>query len=174
VKKLFTYKKYYTMVFYGILGIGLVLLLTRKDWHQRKQILANANSMIQHMPIDKTSMALLNPLFDFTNHLDNHSFSTESTTNANTNFRNSLGGGGGGGGGSSGATATKRSVSETKKKYVASSQDWKCGDCRQQLDHTYEIDHHLRLQYGGSNDIDNLVALCPHCHRKKTAIEIMQ
>jgi 5-methylcytosine-specific restriction endonuclease McrA len=75
--------------------------------------------------------------------------------------------------GSAGFPATKRNVSETKKKYVASSQDWKCGNCHQQLDHTYEIDHRLRLQYGGSNDINNLVALCPNCHRKKTATEIM-
>ena len=34
---------------------------------------------------------------------------------------------------SSGGKGTKRSVSETKKKYVASQQDWKCNGCNNQL-----------------------------------------
>jgi 5-methylcytosine-specific restriction endonuclease McrA len=45
---------------------------------------------------------------------------------------------------------------------------WKCGHCNQQLDHTFEVDHILDLQYGGSNNVDNLVALCRNCHGKKT------
>lgn len=69
--------------------------------------------------------------------------------------------------------STKRSVSETKKKYVASSQEWKCGNCRNQLDHTFEIDHKMRLEYGGGNDVNNLIALCRNCHGKKTASENM-
>ena len=73
----------------------------------------------------------------------------------------------------SGKTGTKRSVSETKKKYVASQQDWKCGHCQAQLDHTFEIDHRVRLEYGGGNDVQNLVALCRNCHGKKTASENM-
>jgi 5-methylcytosine-specific restriction endonuclease McrA len=73
----------------------------------------------------------------------------------------------------SGKGGTKRSVSETKKKYVASQQDWKCGNCKSQLDHTFEIDHRLRLEYGGGNDVQNLVALCRNCHGKKTASENM-
>jgi len=68
---------------------------------------------------------------------------------------------------------TKRSVSETKKKFVAYSQDWKCGKCHTGLDHTFEIDHKMRLEYGGSNDVDNLIALCRNCHGKKTANENM-
>ena len=35
----------------------------------------------------------------------------------------------------------KRSVSETKKKYVASMQDWKCGGYDSKLNAWYEIDH---------------------------------
>ena len=67
----------------------------------------------------------------------------------------------------------KRSVSETKKKYVASSQNWRCAHCGKQLDHTFEIDHKVRLQDGGSNDVSQLEALCPGCHRLKTARENM-
>ena len=72
-----------------------------------------------------------------------------------------------------GKNGTKRSVSETKKKYVASSQDWKCGNCKEQLDHTFEIDHKMRLEYGGGNDVQNLIALCRNCHGRKTASENM-
>lgn len=35
----------------------------------------------------------------------------------------------------------------------------------------YDIDHVLALADGGSNDISNLQALCPSCHRVKTARE---
>jgi 5-methylcytosine-specific restriction endonuclease McrA len=31
--------------------------------------------------------------------------------------------------------------------------------------YTYEIDHKLRLDEGGTNDVNNLIALCPPCHR---------
>lgn len=158
MKKLFTYKKYYTMAFYGILGIGLILLLGRKNPVERKQLLSNANNMIRYMPIDKTSMALLNPLFDLTNNSSSSSLMEEDQEAPSLRP----------------SGPTKRSVSETKKKFVASNQDWKCSHCKSQLDHTYEIDHRLRLEYGGSNDLDNLVALCRNCHGKKTASEIMQ
>ena len=73
----------------------------------------------------------------------------------------------------SGKNGNKRSVSETKKKYVAANQDWKCGHCQSQLDHTFEIDHKIRLEYGGGNDVQNLIALCRNCHGKKTASENM-
>ena len=62
----------------------------------------------------------------------------------------------------------KRNVSESKKKYVAANQKWRCGHCQQQLDATYEIDHVIELQNGGTNDISNLKALCRNCHGKKT------
>ena len=67
----------------------------------------------------------------------------------------------------------KRSVSETKKKYVASIQDWKCGHCNNKLTHTFEVDHKIRLEHGGGNDPSNLVALCRECHGQKTASENM-
>ena len=70
-----------------------------------------------------------------------------------------------------GKKGTKRSVSETKKKFVASRQSWKCGDCGDQLNAWFEVDHKIRLEYGGSNHVDNLVALCRECHGKKTTIE---
>ena len=70
-----------------------------------------------------------------------------------------------------GSTKEKRNVTGLMKKKVAASQSWKCGNCAATLDETYEVDHKLALYKGGSNEPDNLVALCPHCHRKKTVEE---
>ena len=72
-----------------------------------------------------------------------------------------------------GVDRKKRSVSETKKKFVASSQDWKCGECNSKLTAWFEVDHKMRLDRGGDNEVSNLVALCRNCHGKKTALENM-
>jgi len=68
---------------------------------------------------------------------------------------------------------SKRCVSESKKKYIAAQQGWKCKECGLVLPATYEVDHIVRLQHGGSNEIENLQALCPSCHRNKTMMETM-
>jgi hypothetical protein len=73
----------------------------------------------------------------------------------------------------SGKGSSKRSVSETKKKYVAAQQGWKCGDCQRQLPAWFEVDHVIALEHGGSNHVDNLVALCRDCHGKKTAMSFL-
>lgn len=80
-------------------------------------------------------------------------------------------GGGAAVGSTSGTTREKRNVTALQKKKVAASQEWKCGNCKSLLDETYEVDHRVALFNGGSNDESNLVALCPHCHRKKTVDE---
>jgi hypothetical protein len=170
--KMMSFKKYYKMIFYALLGIGIYLLLKRNPDKGRNMLLY-ANNVVKFMPIDKTSMDMLSPIFDFTSSCDRsfmESFNNIEDSNlmgptglCNADRRIV----------SSGKTGTKRSVSETKKKYVASQQDWKCGQCVAQLDHTFEIDHRVRLEYGGGNDVQNLVALCRNCHGKKTASENM-
>ena len=65
----------------------------------------------------------------------------------------------------------KRNVSSLTKKIIASNQAWKCGTCSEIMDYTYEIDHHIPLFKGGTNDIINLIALCRNCHGKKTILE---
>jgi hypothetical protein len=65
----------------------------------------------------------------------------------------------------------KRNVSALLKKKIAASQEWKCGTCKKILDETYEVDHRIALFQGGTNEPENLVALCPHCHRLKTVNE---
>ena len=170
-KMLLSFKKYYKMIFYVCLGIGIYLLLKRNP-NQGRNMLLYANNIVKFMPIDKTSMDMLSPIIDFTSYDNNSSFmesfngigsSNSSAGFCNNDIRIT----------SSGKNGTKRSVSETKKKYVAAQQDWKCGHCESQLDHTFEIDHKIRLEYGGGNDVQNLVALCRNCHGKKTASENM-
>ena len=69
-------------------------------------------------------------------------------------------------------TKNRRNVSNSMKKIVASLQKWKCGDCANLLDYTYEIDHKIPLFKGGLNSQDNLIALCRLCHGRKTILEI--
>lgn len=62
----------------------------------------------------------------------------------------------------------KRAVTPLMKKTVAAKQSWKCGICGRLLDETFEVDHIVPLYQGGTNSIDNLMALDPICHKKKT------
>jgi len=177
-KMVMSYKKYYTMGFYCILGLGIYLLFKRNP-EQGKNILQTAHNAVKYMPIDKSSLEMFTPLFDFTSNSNGYS---NGDGNSNNSFMESLYGVDSGQHNTShsqqrmmqsGKGTSKRSVSETKKKYVAASQEWKCGHCQSQLDHTFEIDHKIRLEYGGGNDVQNLIALCRNCHGKKTASENM-
>jgi len=133
--------------------------------------LLHANNMVKYMPIDRGTLSMLNPILDFTAGRENKGggFMENYENNMNSNIpwlgqeqqQEPT------------KKPTKRSVSETKKKYVAYRQDWKCGNCGQKLNHTFEIDHKKRLEYGGTNDESNLVALCRNCHGTKTAMENM-
>ncbi len=166
-KMFMSFKKYYIMIFYAFLGICIYYIL-KKNPARGKDMLLYANNVVKYLPIDKNSMDMLSPIIDFTE-TPNKSFmeclnGIEPSAPGFCSDARIQG---------SGKGATKRSVSETKKKYVAANQDWKCNNCRNQLDHTFEIDHKLRLEYGGGNDIDNLIALCRNCHGKKTASENM-
>ena len=214
LKKLFTYKKYYKIAMFGLLGIGIYLIIKRNPNDSRK-ILMNANNMVKYMPIDKSSLDMISPILDFTTqgqngggyggynlgNSGNSSFMNDLTnqaggtqypygsgffrnlgiqpsekrllqsgyTNGEQNNTRELNGGNSG----NGRKATKRSVSETKKKYVASLQNWKCGHCQNQLNAWFEVDHKMRLENGGGNEVQNLIALCRDCHGKKTAMENM-
>jgi 5-methylcytosine-specific restriction endonuclease McrA len=164
-KMLWSFRKYYTMIFYVVLGVGILLIL-RRNPHKAREFLLNTNNMIKYLPIDKDSADILSPIINLTNHYRPTSIPTSINDTTEISYHPT-------------PTPTptlkqyKRSVSETKKKYVAYRQEWKCNDCQQQLDHTFEIDHKIRLEYGGDNEVGNLVALCRNCHGKKTAKENM-
>jgi 5-methylcytosine-specific restriction endonuclease McrA len=172
LKILLSGKKYYQMAGVAI-GALMIYWLIKKNPLQAKKMISASNEYIKYLPVDKNTTSVLSPILDFT---------------SKQNILQDQYWGGSNDGGynypilpmqqvaenrilNSGKKSTKRSVSETKKKYVASSQNWKCGDCGNQLTAWFEVDHKIRLEYGGDNQINNLVALCRECHGKKTTIE---
>ena len=170
-KMLLAYKKYYKMALIGFLAICFYIMIKRNPL-QTKNMLLYTNNMIKYMPIDKSSMDMISPIFDLSTKGTSFMEGLNSELNPANVYnpvlvsqqqRNML----------SGQRPVKRAVSETKKKYVASMQDWKCGQCRKKLTHTFEVDHKIRLEHGGGNDVTNLVALCRECHGEKTAMENM-
>ena len=139
-------------------------------------MLSTTNDYLKYMPIDKNTSNILSPILDFTSkqnfYQDQYQQGGQTPIlpvqhmNLSPYERKVM---------ISGENTTgqkvKRSDSETKKKFVASRQGWKCGDCQDQLNAWFEVDHKIRLEHGGSNHVDNLVALCRDCHGKKTTIE---
>lgn len=175
VKYVKTNMKYIQMATYGFLGLSLYIFLKKYPSHS-KSLFVHANDIIKYMPIDKNTADMISPIFNLSKEQgffqDNDYISSNEiyhqhqhrnqdtvdrsyyTTEKQQQQRR--------------PTTMKRSVSETKKKYVASNQQWRCAHCNQQLDHTFEVDHIVDLQYGGTNEVSNLVALCRNCHGKKT------
>lgn len=164
-KNLMMYKKYFKMA--GVVfGAFIIYILLKKNPANAENIIRTSNEYLKYMPIDKNTTSMISPILDFTS---KHSYGGSENhpivhvPNAQTRGQNVMM--------KSGKKGTKRSVSETKKKFVASRQNWKCNGCNEQLNAWFEIDHVVRLEYGGSNHVDNLVALCRECHGKKTTIE---
>ena len=160
-----SWKKYYQMAGVAFAGYMLCWLL-RKSPEKAQSVLIASNEYLKYLPIDKNATDLLSPILDFTS---KHDFGGGGARPQQYESRILHSGGETIAGG--GKSATKRSVSETKKKFVAAQQNWHCGDCQKQLPAWFEVDHTVRLENGGSNHVDNLVALCRDCHGKKTAIE---
>ena len=146
IKSFENYKKYYKMGLIIVGALGFFLLISKNPLKGYNTIKA-AQQYVNVLPIDKNSKDFLKP------------FMTLSPEEKAVQRILTPG------------KSTKRSVSETKKKYVASNQNWKCGECKEQLKAWFEVDHIHRLDQGGSNDVDNLVALCRNCHGKKTSME---
>ena len=173
LKMALSWKKYYQMGGIAFGALALYWLIT-KNPQNAKNIIMSSNEYIKYLPIDRNTADMISPILDFTTKGSYYGGSNDSSNDyepsenhriismnntAEQRIQNS------------GKKSTKRSVSETKKKFVAASQNWKCGKCQRQLPAWFEVDHKIRLEYGGSNHIDNLVALCRDCHGEKTAIE---
>lgn len=171
-KKVISWKKYWQMAGIAVAALMLYWLFKKNPFYAQK-IISSSNEYLKYLPIDKNTSSMISPILDFTSknrfvgnpvvdktpmpvmampQVRPHLSQTERLME-------------------SGKKATKRSVSETKKKFVAASQKWTCGKCGRQLPAWFEVDHKIRLEYGGSNHVDNLVALCRDCHGEKTAME---
>ncbi len=48
--------------------------------------------------------------------------------------------------------------------------DYKCSECKQEVDAKYEADHIIPLRIGGSNFIENIQILCRKCNRSKSCL----
>jgi hypothetical protein len=160
-----SWKKYYQMIMIGFVGLSAYVFMRKYPGHSRS-LFTHANSIIKYIPIDKDAGDLLSPLFNMSK-MGNY----DDTSNMTSQQMRVMHSGGNNNEGQVTKTTTKRCVSETKKKYVAAEQGWKCGACKHQLPAWFEVDHKIRLDNGGSNHVDNLVALCRDCHGKKTAFE---
>ena len=166
-----SWKKYYQIAFYSFLGLSLFIFVKKYPDHGHS-LFAHANRFIKFMPIDKNSSDLLSPLFSYSKYsnsnFNNPQYNRMMNSGSNSPIPN-------GNIGTMGIqkNSTKRCVSETKKKFVASNQNWKCAHCSIQLPAWFEVDHKVRLDRGGDNHINNLEALCRNCHGKKTAMESM-
>jgi hypothetical protein len=165
-----SWKKYYQMI--GVaFGAFAIYWLIKKNPANAKNIIMSSNEYIKYLPVDRNTSSILTPILDFTS---KHAYTADQYSGGYNNpimampvkenqYAQRIA--------NSGKTSTKRSVSETKKKFVAARQGWKCEKCTKQLPAWFEVDHVIRLEHGGSNHIDNLVALCRDCHGEKTAIE---
>jgi hypothetical protein len=166
IKILESWQKYFKMVGFAFAGLSIYLFL-KKNPNQSRPLVQELTNIVKFMPSAKSTLDILSPFADFTNQtpfmggeggMNMYGVSQQQQHQVNRLME-------------SGKTGTKRSVSETKKKFVASQQGWKCGHCQKQLPAWFEVDHKIRLEYGGSNNVDNLVALCRDCHGRKTAME---
>ena len=160
-------KKYFQMATYAFIGLSFYLFM-KKHPSQSNNMLKYANGMVKHLPIDKNTSDMITPLFDMTS--QHYAMSQMGATQMNAQQlgqtpqqRRMM---------RSGAKSrTKRSVSETKKKFVAAEQNWCCALCKKKLPAWFEVDHTISLENGGTNHVSNLRALCRDCHGRKTAME---
>jgi 5-methylcytosine-specific restriction endonuclease McrA len=170
LKTLYSWKKYYQMIGIAV-GAYVIYWLFKRNPAHAQNIIKTSNDYLKYLPVDRNTASMLTPILDFTSKqnfaqnqyhgggYNNPVLPMNREQSAQNRLMNS------------GKKSTKRSVSETKKKFVAASQNWKCENCKKQLPAWFEVDHKIRLEHGGSNHIDNLVALCRDCHGEKTAIE---
>ena len=163
LRDLTQYRKYYQMA--GVAAVGYMLyFVIRKNPSNTRQIISSTHDFLKYMPVDKNATGFFRPMMKLISGPaggELRMLSGGAAASAITAETTS----------SLARVATKRSVGETKKKFVAARQGWKCKQCSQQLSAWFEIDHVVRLQNGGSNAIENLVALCRECHAAKTGFE---
>ena len=69
-------------------------------------------------------------------------------------------------------TTTKRKkISKGIRQRIADKQQHKCGECEQKLPPFFHLDHIVGLQFDGTDEESNLMALCYECHTKKNICE---
>ena len=165
IRLIMRYSKYYKIIGVVIVSIS-VYYFVKINPMKFRDFLLHFNQFIKYAPVDRNITTGLKNISELYNKYPQNGTHISPLPND-----------GGGGGGSNqnnsmiDKNATKRSVSGIKKKYIAAQQEWKCGKCGTLLNAWYEVDHKVRLENGGSNDVGNLIALCRECHGHKTVME---
>src|SRR5688572_1875670 len=62
----------------------------------------------------------------------------------------------------------RASLTPAKRNCIAADQEWKCADCGDLLPAIFHVDHRIPLSEGGTDERDNLAAVCPNCHQIKS------
>jgi len=65
----------------------------------------------------------------------------------------------------------RKKISKGVRQKIAENQQNKCGECKQILTPFFHLDHIVGLQFGGTDEESNLMALCYECHTKKSMCE---
>ena len=65
----------------------------------------------------------------------------------------------------------RKRVTPFVAKKVGALYSWRCAACGELLTEDFEVDHHISLQNGGSDDIANLRPLHKRCHLLKNSLE---
>lgn len=65
----------------------------------------------------------------------------------------------------------RRKISKAMRQEIVEEQSNKCGECREKLSLYFQIDHIVGIQFGGTDDKSNLMALCCECHTIKSIAE---
>ena len=125
------------ILFYLFIGISLYLFV-KKNPNEGINLFKYAQKSVQFMPFDKNSKDLFNPILNLSDYYLN---SNNRQYNNNSQYIEKIK--------HSGKNNIKRSVSETKKKYVAANQSWKCAHCNSQLSAWFEIDHKIVRKWRG-------------------------
>jgi hypothetical protein len=156
-RKAFSLKRYGQAVMIALVGLGILVLVNRPG-ADKMGMMETASNVVSVMPCSATTSMLKSGIGFIGGHA------------ATLNTRQILNSGlhAGSGSGSSGLNVPKRSVSDARKKVVAAGQGWSCAHCHETLEASYEVDHVIELQDGGTNDVSNLMALCRNCHGRKT------
>lgn len=159
INKAYIYLKYIVIV------ILIYLVIKYHNHPQLKQSIIQSIRKIEQVPVERGIVELencWNSLQDLNDTINKNNTNQMNTIHQtmNTNQMNT-----------EQNSRHKRNVTNGQKKYVAAYQQWKCGHCKQLLDASYEVDHIIALYKGGTNHLDNLVALCRNCHGNKTMKE---
>lgn len=65
----------------------------------------------------------------------------------------------------------RKQINKETRTEVVIEQENKCGECKEELSLYFQIDHVVGIQFGGTNEKSNLMALCCECHTKKSIAE---